>query len=245
MNQEDMFIQGFAFRNDDQIFQRRTIDQHVGVLLAVQSLVLVVLCLIFLVVSVVTISAPLKACIAEVASVRDVFLKIGGKEKGPKFLNSFYVSLISLSIVSLFLILLGLVSLLAERFPVIYLVDFILMPICYVYVAAICIFCLVVSVRKNESSGILVTAFAKARERVQGKRLLAYATLMLLAVIIYLTYIIMAAKLHKMVWADLAIMIPSIWLICLVKQLKGMLSHIQSFSKDQGGIALGGTLVLP
>ncbi|CAK9166625.1 unnamed protein product [Ilex paraguariensis] len=146
--------------------------------------------------SVATISSSYEAYTAKVLTLEDMFLKIGRRWTRP-VITSFYATLISLSIIILFLIFIGVFSAITNGFLLILLniVVAILGAVCDVYVAAVFLLSVVVSIVENDSGGL--KAIDRATEIMKGKKLQGCVLMLLFVFASGTVYVISLVQMGK------------------------------------------------
>ncbi|KAJ9550817.1 hypothetical protein OSB04_014862 [Centaurea solstitialis] len=149
-------------------------------ILLVKLLILVISSVISLVFLVATVSSSSEAYTAKVLSRKDMFLKIKASWKRP-LVTSFYMILLTFGIISLYLISIGVTSILAvNSWAVVFFGAITLsIPVCYFYVAALWMVSVVVSVLEEDFVG--VKAIGRAAELMKGKKLQASLMMVLFA----------------------------------------------------------------
>ncbi|CAK9139077.1 unnamed protein product [Ilex paraguariensis] len=197
----------------------RGIIKDVVLLLLLQSVILVFSCSILVFSSVATISSTYEAYTAKVLTLKDTFLMIRGRWTRP-IITSFYATLLSFSMITLFSILVGVFSVISYVFSLILLnrVVAIFEVACYIYLAAVFMFCVVVSIVEADSGGL--KAIHRARELMKGKTLKG-SVLMLIFLLasgtVSIISLVLMRKREKQGWVRLAIQISGVWALCLAK----------------------------
>ncbi|GFS36082.1 hypothetical protein Acr_00g0043870 [Actinidia rufa] len=176
-------------------------------------------CVIWVMFLVPTIFLSSDAYTGKKVSTKGLLPRIGARWKRP-VITSFYMDLISISIPFLFLISIGIFSVVAKGFLLVALIvaTLILGVFCYLYVDAVWMLSLVVSVLEDGSCGL--KAIDRAGELMRGKRLQGCAIKLLSVVTrgtIYMLAFAMNKKIEGATQMPMLMVTPQTFLICAFK----------------------------
>ncbi|XP_057510853.1 uncharacterized protein LOC130793222 [Actinidia eriantha] len=152
-------------------------------------------------------------------NTKELLLRIGARWKRP-VITGFYMALISISINLLFLIWIGIILVAAKGFLLVALImaALIVGVYCYLYLGAVWMLSLVVSVLEDGSCGL--KAIDRAGELMRGKRLQGCIIKLLFVLTsgtIYTLAFAMNKKIEAAIQMPMFIVIPQIFLICAFK----------------------------
>ncbi|KAK1413541.1 hypothetical protein QVD17_35316 [Tagetes erecta] len=188
-------------------------------ILLVKLLIMMITSIITLFFLVATVSSSSEAYTAKVLDAKDIFSKIKKSWRRP-IVTSFYMFLITLGIVFLYIMSIGLTSILAvNSWALLFLGAISLsIPVCYFYMTTLWMVSVIVSVLEEGVDGL--KAIGRASELMKGKRLQA-SLMMVLFVIAYGFIVLMASfvtSYNRSLSAELAITIPfKNGIYCLLK----------------------------
>ncbi|KAK1418393.1 hypothetical protein QVD17_27537 [Tagetes erecta] len=173
-------------------------------ILLVKLFIIAISSIVTLVFLVATVSSSYEAYTAKVLGPKDMFLKIRNNWTRP-LATSFYLILLILGITIVYAISVVITTFLTIDSPTPFYVGVIMfsVPVCYIYVATICMVSLIVSVLEEGCSGL--KAVVRAAELMKGKRLEASMTMVLFT----LAYgFVFMAHYNNHLSSDLALRLP-------------------------------------
>ncbi|KAL7224583.1 hypothetical protein ACSBR1_025952 [Camellia fascicularis] len=214
------FFNDYHEENEFDQFWQSGITKDIKRLLVLQSVKWFVSCVIMLFILVTTISLASEAYTGKKLSMKDAFPMIKGRWRRP-VITSIYIALISLSLIIVFSTITMLIPLMVDGFLCFGLlaVVAILGAFGYIYVDAVWMLSLVVSVLEDDSCGL--KAIVRAGELMKGKRVKGCVINLLLvttSVIVGITFIKMTNS-NLTDQEVLIVLIPHAFANCLLKFL--------------------------
>ncbi|GMP36290.1 hypothetical protein CsSME_00008468 [Camellia sinensis var. sinensis] len=214
------FFNDYHEENKFDQFWQSGITKDIKRLLVLQSVKWFFSCVIMLFILVTTVSLASEAYTGKKLSMKDAFPMIKGRWRRP-VITSIYIAIISLSLIVVFSTITMLIPLMVDGFLCFGLlaVVAILGAIGYIYVDAVWMLSLVVSILEDDSCGL--KAIVRAGELIKGKRLKGCVINLLLVTTSVIVGITFLKTINSNLTAQevLIVLIPHAFANCLLKFL--------------------------